>query len=720
MTTLKTPGLVKAEPEYGKPLDDDELTAYFWDCYDDANNWFAPKWDAVSALWDAYSGETLSEADKKHLEATKRPPINYNLMKGTIDAVVGGDQADRKEVVFRGTGPEDTDGVIAAWMTQVCRTEVGKCNGYRQETDILFDDLIGGYGFSETFLDLSKKPMRVPTVRVQPWEMYPDPDATEGNLSDARYVIRERGWTLEEVQARWPDKAEEIGTKVSMGNIPSFAPNVGVQGRWSKRVTPTRRSRIKVYDFCYKRFTPKVVWTDPETGEEQSTSRAELVARQKELDLEYEAALAEQQMQLAAMAVQMASPEMGGEGMPPGPGPMAPPPPPERREIEEKYQYPAETFFRAYLLGDAKAVNANVVLEHQEIKVSRFPYQSLTCFMRKRFKEERVDFFGLAHVVKGAQLYLDKALGVYLDILARSSKGGGFVEKDAIIGSPEKFQTEQSIPGMWHVVQSGAIEAGKIRDKPVQPTPSGYESFLQIVMGMFAHQSGVTDAVKGTMVTERSNVLISNMQAQSQVMLNPALDPLTAYRMSVGQLRLEMMLSLLPAEHLDKLIGEVKPEDFPGLLVDMDPQTGQMVPRMDEDGAPMTPGKILKTVNPFDYDVAVDVGQASPTSRQAVWKILEQGVFKTLTESIGAAGLEAAPLLQVLLRNLPFPGDQSKILGDWYEKRIAEKEKMQTTQGILEMLSQMPPDESQQILGQFMQQMQQQQGQPPGEQPPVQ
>jgi len=719
MAALKMPGSVKAEPEYGKPLDDDALTSYFWECYDDSSNWFTPIWDYTSELWDAYYGETLSDADKKNLQATKRPPINYNLLKGTIDALIGSDQADRKEVVFRGTGPEDTDGVISEWMTRLCRAEMGRNDGYRHESEVLFDHFVGGAGFSETFMDLSKKPMRVPTVRVQPWECYPDPDAVDTNFADGRYFIRERGWTLEEVQARWPDRADEVATKVTMGNVPSFAPNTGAAGRWTKRVTPTRRSRIKVYDFCYKRFVPKVVWTDPETGEEKTTSRGELNDRQKELDLSYELALAEHESTLLQTAIDIADPQ-GMDPLAAGMPPPSLPPAPERLVIEESYQYPAETFFRAYLLGDAKVANSNVVLEHQEIKVSRFPYQGTTCFKRKKFAEERVVPFGVAHVVLGSQRYLDRSLGVYLDILARGSKGGGFVEKDAIIGSPEKFQTERSTPGMWSIVANGANTEGKIRDAPVQPTPSGFESFLNLTIEMFARQSGVTDAIKGTMVTERSNVLISNMQAQSQVMLNPATDPITAYRMSVGQLRLEMMISLLPAEHLDKMIGDVKAEDYPGLLVEKDEQTGEFTPILDEIGQPLTPGKILKGVNPFDFDVAVDVGQASPTSRQAVWKILEQGVFKSLTETVGAAGLDMAPLLQVLLRNLPLPGDQAKVVGDTYQKALDQKAAMQTQEGVMQALMSMPPDQMQQVLAQVMQQMQGEQGDQQGGQPSVQ
>ena len=95
-----------SEPEFGKALNDKELTDFFWDCLKDSKSWFDPIWKKAERLFDAYAGETLSDADKSNLQRTKRPPIDYNLMLGTVNAVVGGDQADRKEAVFRGTGLE--------------------------------------------------------------------------------------------------------------------------------------------------------------------------------------------------------------------------------------------------------------------------------------------------------------------------------------------------------------------------------------------------------------------------------------------------------------------------------------------------------------------------------------------------------------------------------------------------------------------------------------
>lgn len=691
-----------SEPEFGKALGDKELTDFFWDCLKDSKSWFDPIWKKAERLFDAYAGETLSDADKGNLQRTKRPPIDYNLMLGTVNAVVGGDQADRKEAVFRGTGLEAEDAVQAEWGTRLNRAAMAKSDGYRHESDGFTDDLVCGYGFTETFLDLSKRPAQVRTVHVQPWECFPDPDATDDCLVDGRFFIRCRGWILEEIQARWPDKANDVGTKVNLGLIPTSAPVASERGKWSKIKNPGRRSRVLVYDFCYKRYVPHVVWTDPETGEEMDTDLAALAARRAELEDSFRVSSAEFQQQAAAAALAVVD---APPGTPPPPHEMLPQPP-EPLEIEVSFRYPREKVFRAFILGDSAKPGDGVVLEHNELEISGFPYEAITCFRHKNVTEERVRFFGVAEVVLGAQMYLNRTLGVQIDILGRNSKGGGFIEKGAVLGSLEAFQAEQSIPGMWHVVANDAVTAGRIKEKPVGQGMQGFERFLDVLISMFSYITGVTDALKGTMQTERSNVLISNMQSQSMVMLNPAIDPFTLYRIRAGRLRLEMMLKLLPVSTLDKMIGTVNPRDFKGML--WDEETDQ--PILDERGMPLTPGAILKMVDPLEFNVAVDVGQASPTSRQAVYKILEQGVFKELAETIKGAGLDISPLLMVLLKNMPLPGDQAKILGDTYEGAAKQLEAMKTGEGVMNALLGMPPDQAAEIVGQVMQQIQAQQG----------
>ena len=205
--------------EYGKPLDDRRVLDYFRQCIKASKDWFDDIWTENGKMADVYFGETLSDEDKAFLWKTKRPPISFNYARATIDAIVGSDQSDRKEVVFKPFNDSPEALLVSDWQTRLNRNELMRSNVFRHESDVLFDMLIGGYGFMETFIDVDLFPVRVPSARVQPWEMFPDPDATEDNLEDANWFVRERSVNLEEVQAKYPEAASDVSADAAGSTV---------------------------------------------------------------------------------------------------------------------------------------------------------------------------------------------------------------------------------------------------------------------------------------------------------------------------------------------------------------------------------------------------------------------------------------------------------------------------------------------------------------------
>src|SRR5688572_13030655 len=162
MTKAKT-----AEPHYGEEWSDEQLVQYADDCLVESKEWFDPIWTQNKKYYDMYYGQTLSERDRAFLMRTKRPPINFNYAQGTINALVGSDQSDKKEVVFEAHSDDATRLVVGDWETKLDRIIMQRCRGSQQESDAFLDALIGGYGFTEHFLDTSHYPINVTTRRVQ-------------------------------------------------------------------------------------------------------------------------------------------------------------------------------------------------------------------------------------------------------------------------------------------------------------------------------------------------------------------------------------------------------------------------------------------------------------------------------------------------------------------------------------------------------------------------
>lgn len=696
--------------EYGKPLDDKGLVSYFRECLARSKDFFNPIWKEADLLYKAYWGDTLRDADKEWLELTKRPPLAFNIARSTIDAVVGSDQADRKEVTWRGVGLESSDDSLRADLfTNLNRQFMNVSRGYVHEGRVLFDQAVSGYGFSETLININKRPMLVETVAVDPHEMYPDPDSVEDNFLDALFWIRHKRWTLEAVVAKWPDRKQDIEDSVASGRVLAATPRfIGVKSGMSARVPLTQvneRSHVSVYDFCYKRQIPSVVWIDPTTGEEKDGTQEEFVKAQAEAMAGYSAKKRawdgmRDQVERDSLAGQM------GQELPPEP--VAPPP------LTVVLRYAKDCWYRSFILGDENAPtvqgSSNVVLEKTKLAIHLPPYACATGYIY-RMANGRVKRFGIMRGIYDPQLYINKTLMTILDLLGKQAKGGGLVGPGALLPGTNiaDFVKNRSIPGNWTQVKD-----------PTQIVPDSNSAFsenlarfVEFLRDWMTQISNVNDYLKGSATSERSNVLVSNMQASALNALNPFMEQFTSYRMEAGRQRLAMGLEL-PDNVIDKIL-DLRPEQLEGITYMTDPESGQQMPTGRSLADFMRDGD-----DALKYDVAVDIGQASPTSKQQVWAVLGQGVFKELAELLKEAGIDLTPIGKVLMKNLPLPGLQARELETEMNKSIAQAEKLKTTQGILETLSQMPPEEVQPVLQQAFQQMQQQQMTQQGQQAQLQ
>ncbi len=661
------------QPQYGKKLSDPELLRFFWQCKEDSEGYFAAWRTRLSKLFAMYGGRMLGPSERRYLELIKQPSIEFNFALGTLNAILGQDMANRSEVIFRGEDISWADGAQADWMSQLAKHYMNRCKGLPQEWDALHEALCSGYGWAEGFLNVNVIPLRGEIKRVHCWEMLPDPDATADNLTDMRFLIRRRQWSLEEAQARWPGKRGLLGAAAQPArDIPSSFPAAWRHDEWRKLSLSDPKLGIDVYEFQYRRYEPYVRFWDAETNGWLDLPEADWRKKMKALER-----------------------VVGEDGETPD-------------EKPDGYPYAKECFYRAFIAGEAGGGGVGgVVLQHSKLQVPSFTYNCVTGFKDKDPNTGRCMFFGPAQVIYDAQHYINRMMSLTLEIVATSSKGGGFIERSAIDGSPAEFQRNNARPGFWHTVADGAITEKKIMPKVTQAVPPVISEFLRLCMDALGRLTGVTDYVKGTSTQERSNVLISNLQQQSMTLLLPLFEPLQAFRVNNGVLLLRVILANLPAQEIDRILGA---EPIEGLThmkqMVVDPETQQeseeVVPILQKDSAgndipdaPVTAGWLLKQRDPLEYDVSADVGQASPTMKFMVWNVFSQ---TELLQIMKEAGMPIEAIMPRLLRYLPIPTEMAQKLADDLE--AATGNRPLDPQQILEALTALHPADRLQIIQQ--------------------
>jgi len=699
------PGVTSSgQLNYGVPLDDDDLLKYFHESLDQSTAFFADARTEAELILDMYAGETLSPTDQLFLEQTKRPPVSFNFAAATINTFDG--MNPPKDAIFRGQDMGEAEDAKGDWLTTIVRQEVQRCNGHDADSRALRSMLLTGYGFTDTYLDTSRIPIRTRRTYIPFHEIWPDPDAKDTNLSDAKFLIHEREWLLEEVQARFGKKAEALEGELetgAKGPLPSSSTQVAGGGT---QTPGAGRQRIKIYRLLYCRYMPRAYYVDPQTGEEMDGPFHEYEQRDDELR------------------------KMDGErGDDPATGQPVVGPKPFPDGVGEVHQYRGVRWYQAYI-STGVAGNASgqgTVLVSEELTVDRFPIQALTGFAWEKPKERRIRFFGLGRMIYQPQLFVNKSIATYLDILMRGAKGGGFYEENVTVGSDKDFTDAQSTPGSWTKVKAEALSGNKIEPKQVQPVPPGIESFMQFCIGTLNDISLISKAQMGTTEGQdaASNVALANLQEHNQQGLGLLFRAYNLFLQEEGLLCGAMVLRHLPAAEIDKMLGDVKP--VMGLTVQQgqpDPQTGkpgQPTPILvddpsatPEDGGQMTPGPagpdgqpmpgkmqrpikpsdILKASDPFDFDVTVDTGQASPTQKLAAFSLF---VVTDLIGTLVKAGFGNL-VMPALMKIAPLPGTMGADLADEIQQQIDQQQQGPDPQALVKQLQGMGPDQIQQML----------------------
>jgi hypothetical protein len=153
--------------------------------------------------YDFVAGRQWDEDEEQAFKGTNRPPIKFNLVGPTINAVCGMEVNNRQEVKFlpRTMGDAQvnerlTD--LADWARQECQAEDEESAAFR-------DDVICGRGATETRLDFEEEPTgKIVVDRRDPLECFVDPAASKANFADRKYGGDFRDLDTDEAEAMFP------------------------------------------------------------------------------------------------------------------------------------------------------------------------------------------------------------------------------------------------------------------------------------------------------------------------------------------------------------------------------------------------------------------------------------------------------------------------------------------------------------------------------------
>lgn len=531
----------------------------------------AYKWRTEARqCYDFVAGAQWDEEDSQKLELQNRPCLTFNRIGSVVSSVLGLEISNRQEVRFvpRQLGQSGVNELL---------TDAGKwvrdgCNAEDEESDAFGDLITCGLACTETRIDYDEDPDgKLIIDRVDPLEMYWDSSSRKRNLLDARHIFRIKQIGIEQAQEMFPDEtpndldavwAKDIEGDVSDPHDATIAPYYKID---QSPDIDKRTALITMVECQWWEHVMKYRVADPMSGKATTLSKEDFI-------------------KFSSRAKQL--------GMPVISAPMK----------TRRYQ---------------RAIIGSKVLKTWDgPDKGGFTYK----FMTGKRDRNKGTWYGLVRAMLDPQRWANKWLSQVMFIINSNAKGGLFAEADAF-ENPQEAEATYSSPDSITILNAGALEAGKIKEKTMAKFPAGIDHLMQFAISSIRDVSGVNLELLGMANKDQAGVLEHQRKQAGMTILAGFFDALREYRKNQGQLMLYYITNFLSDGRLIRIGGD---------------QDAKYVPLVRDPGL-------------VEYDVIVDETPTSPNQKEQAWgAIVQMMPFLSKTPMPPAVALE-------LLKYSPLP-----------------------------------------------------------------
>lgn len=527
------------------------------------------------------SGEHWTPSEKAELTEKLRIPVVFNRVGPMVEAVAGAEVNNRQTVQFipRKAG----DAGLNEVLTSAADYFRDACDAEDEESDSFMDVVISGVGVTETSLDYIDNPDGMVKVdRRDPLSMRWDPSAKKRNLSDKKWAQREEWLDREEIEDRWPEKADDIGATSSSG--------------WSDEGRPHDASLAWLYQ-------------KDDSGHDEKSGKHRVIHEQwYELETYYTLLdpFTQQVVEMPAEQFETLRDRLKQMRIP--------------LKAARKHR---KKWFQVFVCGDT-------VLEFSPVACNACAFNFITGYRDRN----RNVWFGIVRSMIDPQKWANKFFSQFLHIINTNAKGGLVVEKGVSDNMP-KFKSDWSKSDGITEVNDGAISRKKLMPKPPPVIPPQMAQMLEFSISSLRDVSGLNLEILGMADRQQAGILEAQRKQAALTVLATIFDALRRYRKEQGRLFAHYIVEYVSDGRLIRLVGGDGTERYVPLLkqegaldfdvvVDEAPNTPnqknatfavlmQLLPALEKMGLPFTPDLLEYTPLP---SAMVDKWQQAIQQRQ--------------------------------------------------------------------------------------------------------
>lgn len=555
--------------------------------------------------WDFYNNRQWSDDDANALKGKNRPIITWNRVSPLVNAVVGSEINNRREVRY--FPREQGDAIANEVLTAAGEWFRDECGAEDEESDAWKSTVVCGMGWTDTRLDFETNPDGDPRVEdMDCFEMVWDCNAVKPNLYDAQRMFRVRELSYDEAYELTGEKDRKKlhAAWVKSGNEPSKAHDQDKSDKYDG-------TQSEDYSSSYKKCcVVEARWLEKETFYRGPDPQDP--AKPKEYS--------EEQFKAANKLHK----ERTGQDFP---------------AVKQARKVVRRAFIGSEVLGKP---------DRPMVPAGMFGWECITGYKDKNENQ----WYGIVRVAKDPARWANKFFSQVQFLLNSQSKGGILAERGA-------FENDRQAEASWAKsdaitwAQSGALSGEKPKIMPKSPAqfPAGFFTLFQESKEAISDVTGLSQEFIGTREVDQAGVLEYQRRQSSLNLLAELFNSLRRYRKRNGKTVLYLIQEHLADGRLIRIVGDdlaqyvplMKQEGIDKAKAEAMQQAPQQAQQLAQQGIQqgVPPDQALQeamqmvtqqieqkfgAMKPVDgeYDIIVDDSPTSPNEKDRTWQILMQ------------------------------------------------------------------------------------------------
>ncbi len=476
-----------------------------------------------------HAGHQWTRAEKQAMADQMRPALTFNLVKPSIDLIMGVNEENRTEV--KGEPTEPSDGFLVEVLNDI-DDKVRQLGELESEEDDAFENsTVSGRGFCA--VDVYPDPKRIGEIKavetsIPVYEVRLDPAGRKNDLSDHRHIFWEKWLSYEDFAIKFPEHVKDLADIAAGhgGLYPDQSEETG--DIWDLldsdnedsdydlpldvQYIDRKKGRVRVIHMEYWSVYDRYYGLNPQSGQMEEFDPKHLpVLKKLYPNFHYQ------------------------------------------KVEDQKVKWFQFTERKILYDGD-----------------SPIPYEGFSivpCFAYRDKSGASITHFGVVRGMKDPQREVNKRWSQTLNLLMKQSQGGYFAEVDAAV-DPEQWNDTIDAPGETTMVQNGAISQKKFMQKEIPQFPAASMQMQEFAQDIMKKISGINPDLLGMdRGRQEPGVVVRMRQKQGLVLLANLFKNYKRMKKQLAQRRFAIYMAYMPDSQIKRILGQGDRYVFRGDLV---------------------------------------------------------------------------------------------------------------------------------------------------------